>query len=84
MSRHVEVKVINGNIEKALKILKKKLQNDGFFKILKLKKYYEKPSEARSRKKRESIRRVRKMERLAAKRKRFIRPNKKRKPDETR
>jgi small subunit ribosomal protein S21 len=45
--------------------LKKKIQNDGLFKRLKLKKSYEKPSEFRRRKMREAMRR----ERIAAARK---------------
>jgi small subunit ribosomal protein S21 len=45
-----------------MRFLKKKIQNDGLFKRLKLKKSYEKPSEFRRRKQREALRR----ERLAA------------------
>jgi len=46
-------------LEKAMRILKKKIQNDGLFKRLKLKKSYEKPSEYRRRKSREALRRQR-------------------------
>ncbi|MCK4488035.1 MAG: 30S ribosomal protein S21 [Desulfobacterales bacterium] len=42
-----------------MKVLKKKIQNDGLFRRLKLKKSYEKPSECRRRKRRESERRQR-------------------------
>lgn len=42
-----------------MRILKKKIQNDGLFKRLKLKKSYEKPSEYRRRKQREALRRQR-------------------------
>jgi hypothetical protein len=38
-----------------MRILKKKIQNDGLFKRLKLKKNYEKPSEYKRRKQRESL-----------------------------
>ncbi|MCD6138371.1 MAG: 30S ribosomal protein S21 [Deltaproteobacteria bacterium] len=55
--RSLEVKVVNNDLEKAMKILKKKIQNDGLFRRLKLKKSYEKPSEYRRRKRRESERR---------------------------
>ncbi|MFH1076802.1 MAG: 30S ribosomal protein S21 [Pseudomonadota bacterium] len=55
----LEVRVINNDVEKAIKILKKKIQNDGLFRRLKLKKSYEKPSEYRRRKRRESVRRQR-------------------------
>lgn len=60
--KEIVVKVVDNDIEKAMRILKKKIQNDGLFKRLKLKKSYEKPSEFRRRKMREALRR----ERLAA------------------
>ena len=60
--KDIEVSVIDNDIEKAMRILKKKIQNDGLFKRLKLKKSYEKPSEFRRRKQREALRR----ERIAA------------------
>jgi small subunit ribosomal protein S21 len=60
--KEIEVRVIDNDIEKAMRILKKKIQNDGLFKRLKLKKSYEKPSEFRRRKQREAQRR----ERIAA------------------
>ena len=59
MGQHIEVKVYKNDIERALKILKKKIQNDGVFKILKEKKAYEKPGDKKRRKLRESIRRIR-------------------------
>ena len=55
----LEVKVVNNDLERAMKVLKKKIQNDGLFRRLKLKKSYEKPSECRRRKRRESERRQR-------------------------
>jgi len=57
--RNIEVKVLDNDLEKAIRILKKKIQNDGLFKRLKLKKNYEKPSEYRRRKQREASRRQR-------------------------
>jgi small subunit ribosomal protein S21 len=57
--KDLEVKVIDNDVEKAIRILKKKIQNDGLFKRLKLKKSYEKPSEYRRRKLREAMRRHR-------------------------
>ena len=63
--KEITVKVYDNDIEKAMRILKKKIQNDGLFKRLKLKKSYEKPSEYRRRKMREAMRR----ERIAAARK---------------
>jgi small subunit ribosomal protein S21 len=55
----LEVKVVNNDLEKAMKILKRKLQKDGVFRRLKAKRSYEKPSECRRRKRRESERRQR-------------------------
>ena len=60
---------MNNDLERAMRILKKKIQNDGLFKRLKLKKSYEKPSEYRRRKLRESLRR----QRITASRKKYQR-----------
>lgn len=57
--KEIQVRVIDNDLEKAMRILKKKIQNDGLFKRLKLKKSYEKPSEYRRRKEREAVRRQR-------------------------
>ncbi|SLM27356.1 30S ribosomal protein S21 [Desulfamplus magnetovallimortis] len=57
--KEITVKVIDNDVEKAMKILKKKIQNDGLFKRLKLKKNFEKPSQYRRRKMREAMRRQR-------------------------
>ena len=48
----IKIEVKDNNVEQAL-ILKRKLQRDGFFKIIKLKNTYEKPS--RKKKKREFL-----------------------------
>jgi len=59
----LEVPVENGvHIEKAIKILKRKLIKEGLFKELKLRRYYEKPSERRKRKHKESVKKLRKEE----------------------
>ncbi|MBF0099519.1 MAG: 30S ribosomal protein S21 [Desulfobacterales bacterium] len=57
--KEIEVRVVDNDLEKAMRILKKKIQNDGLFKRLKLKKNFEKPSEYRRRKMREALRRQR-------------------------
>ena len=46
----IKIEVKDNNIEQALRVLKRKLQRDGFFKIVKLKNTYEKPSEKKKRK----------------------------------
>lgn len=59
----VSVQVRDNNIEQALKVLKKKMQREGLFREMKLRRDFEKPSEKRKREKAESVRRFRKMER---------------------
>ena len=61
--------VKNGNVERAMRTLKKKLQKEGLLKELKQKQYFEKPSAKRKRKKAEGIKRYqrnlkKKMERV--------------------
>ena len=41
----IKIEVKDNNVEQALRVLKRKLQKDGFYKIIKLKNTYEKPSE---------------------------------------
>ena len=60
----IKIEVKDNNIEQALKILKRKLQRDGFFKIVKLKDTYEKPSEKKKRIKQENIKRVKKLRKM--------------------
>lgn len=59
----VTVNVRDNNVDQALRALKKKMQREGIFREMKLRKHYEKPSERKAREESESIRRVRKMER---------------------
>ena len=54
------VNVKDNNIEQALRSMKKKLQREGLFKEMKLRKHYENPSLKRAREKEENIRRARK------------------------
>jgi small subunit ribosomal protein S21 len=56
---NLEVTVFHNDLEQAIRVLKKKLDNDGLFRRLKAKRSYEKPSECRRRKRRESERRRR-------------------------
>ena len=59
----VEVSVKDNNVEGALRILKKKMQREGIFKEMKMRSYFEKPSQKKLREKAENIRRSRKMAR---------------------
>ena len=60
----IKIEVKDNNIEQALRILKRKLQREGFFKIVKLKSTYEKPSEKKKRIKQENIKRAKKIRKL--------------------
>ncbi len=63
MKSLVTVSVRENNVDQALKVLKKKMQREGLFREMKLRRDYEKPSDKRKREKAESVRRWRKMER---------------------
>lgn len=54
--------LVDTNVEKAMKILKRKLIKEGLFKELKSRRYYEKPSDKKKRKMKESIKKARKDE----------------------
>jgi small subunit ribosomal protein S21 len=45
----IKIEVKDNNVEQALRVLKRKLQRDGFFKVIKLKNTYEQPSEKKKR-----------------------------------
>ena len=60
----IKIDVKDNNVEQALRVLKRKLQRGGFFKIVKLKSNYEKPSEKKKRILQENIKRVKKLNKL--------------------
>ena len=60
----IKIDVKDNNVEQAIRVLKRKLQKEGFFKIMKMKSNYEKPSEKKKRIKLENIKRVKKFQRL--------------------
>ena len=57
----VEVSVRDNNVDQALRALKKKLQREGVFREMKLRRHFEKPSQRRKREKAEAVRRYRKV-----------------------
>lgn len=59
----VSVHVRDNNVEQALRALKKKMQREGIFREMKIRKDFEKPSQKKKREKSESVRRWRKLER---------------------
>jgi small subunit ribosomal protein S21 len=64
----VQVQVRDNNVDQALKALKKKMQREGIFREMKLRNYFEKPSEKRVREQAEAVRRARKLARKKAQR----------------
>lgn len=60
-SENVQVIVRDNNVDQALRALKKKMQREGIFREMKLRRSFEKPSERRAREKAEAIRRHRKL-----------------------
>ena len=60
----IKIEVKDNNIEQALRVLKRKLQREGFFKVIKMKSNYEKPSERKKRLKTENIKRIKKLQKL--------------------
>jgi small subunit ribosomal protein S21 len=57
----VHIQVRDNNVEQAIRVLKKKLQHEGIFREMKMRRAYEKPSERRVREKAEALRRMRKL-----------------------
>ncbi len=67
----MQVSVRDNNVDQALKALKKKMQREGIFREMKLRRAYEKPSERKAREKAEAVRRARKLERKRVEREGF-------------
>jgi small subunit ribosomal protein S21 len=57
----IEVQVRDNNIDQALRALKKKMQREGLYREMRMRRHYEKPSERRARERAEAIRRYRKL-----------------------
>ena len=57
----MQVLVRENNVDQALRVLKKKMQREGIFREMKLRRNYEKPSERRARERAEAFRRTRKL-----------------------
>ena len=54
------VEVRGGNLEKAMRVLKKKIMKEGLVKELRARQYYQKPSEIKREKKKEGIKNYKK------------------------
>ncbi|RMB07808.1 30S ribosomal protein S21 [Eilatimonas milleporae] len=59
----MQVVVRDNNVDQALRALKKKLQREGVYREMKLRRFYEKPSEKKAREQAAAVRRARKLER---------------------
>lgn len=57
----MEVIVRDNNVDQALRVLKKKLQREGVYREMKLRRHFEKPSIRKAREKAEAVRRYRKL-----------------------
>jgi len=51
----IDVTVRNGNLEQAMRVLKRKVQKEGLVKELRDRQFYKKPSEIKQEKKKEAI-----------------------------
>ncbi len=51
----ITIEVRKGNVEQAMRVLKRKVQKEGIVKELRERQYYEKPSAKKRRKKKENI-----------------------------
>lgn len=58
----LQVLVKDNNVDFALKTLKRKMQREGVFRALKMKRYFEKPCEKRLRKQEEAQKRKKKIQ----------------------
>ena len=59
-SLSITVEVRGGNLEKAMRVLKKKVMKEGIVKELRPRQYYQKPSEIKREKKKEGIKNYKK------------------------
>ena len=60
----IKIDVKDNNVEQAIRVLKRKLQKEGFFRVMKMKSTYEKPSEKKKRIKTENLKRIKKQQKL--------------------
>ncbi|MEJ1995036.1 30S ribosomal protein S21 [Limibacillus halophilus] len=67
----MHVTVRDNNVDQALRALKKKMQREGIFREMKLRRNYEKPSEKKKRERAEAVRRHRKLMRKRMEREGF-------------
>lgn len=64
----MQVLVRDNNVDQALRALKKKLQREGVYREMKMRRFFEKPSEKKTREQAAAVRRARKLDRKRAER----------------
>ena len=57
----MKVEVRDNNVDQAMRVLKKKMQREGIYREMKLRRHFEKPSVRRARESAEAVRRFRKL-----------------------
>ena len=60
----MKIDVRNGNVEKALRVMKKKMKKEGVFQELKDRQYYQKPSEKKRLAKKQRLVNIKKAQKL--------------------
>ena len=60
----IKIEVKDNNVEQAIRVLKKKIAKRRFFKVMKMKSTYEKPSEKKKRIRTENLKRIKKQQKL--------------------
>jgi len=60
----LKIEVRNGNVEKALRVMKKKMKKEGVFQELKDRQYYQKPSEKKRLAKKQRLVNIKKAQKL--------------------
>jgi small subunit ribosomal protein S21 len=60
----LKIEVRNNNVEKALRVMKKKMKRDGVFQELKDRQYYQKPSEVKREKAKQRLVNIKKAQKL--------------------
>ena len=64
MRYFIKIEVKDNNVEQSIRVLKRKVQKEVFFKVMKMKSTYEKPSEKKKRIRTENLKRIKKQQKL--------------------
>ena len=64
MEFFIKIDLKDNNVEQSIRFLNRKIQKEGFFKVMKMKSTYEKPSEKKKRVQTENLKRIKKLQKL--------------------